>query len=205
VTLDERLAGAAEALRRSVRRDAPPFELIRRRARRRRVVGTGLGLVAVVGMVGAVFALVPFGGSGGGSGGRSGGGGSTVYGAPGPTTGGGEPASCLSIAANDGTSIAGCELATDANGGTARVDELTARYGGVPVYRDGSAREQVGVLTPDLGFVPRELVPQLAELRACWSAVQAKLADPERAPLDAHCRGLVAALGYPDSFLEGKG
>jgi hypothetical protein len=208
VTLDERLAGAAEALRRSVRRDAPPFEVIRRRARRRRVVGAGIGLVAVVGAVGAVgvvFALVPFGGSGGGSGGRSGGGGSTVYGAPGPKTGGGEQAPCLSVAANDGTSIAGCELVTDAKGGTARLDELTARYGGVPVYRDGSARQQVGVLTPDLGFVPRELVPQLAELRVCWSAVQAMLADPERAPLDAHCRGLMVALGYPESFLEGKG
>jgi hypothetical protein len=154
VTLDERLAGAAESLRRSVRRDAPPFEVIRRRARRRRVVGTGVGLVTVVGAVVAVFALMPFGGSGGSSGGD----GSTVYGEPGPKTGGGVQASCLSVVAHDGKSIAGCELATDANSGTARLDELTARYGGVPVYRDGSAREQVGIVTPDLRFVPLKLV-----------------------------------------------
>jgi hypothetical protein len=31
------------------------------------------------------------------------------------------------------------------------------------------------------------------------------LADPVAAPLDPSCHALMAALGYPESFLEGKG
>jgi hypothetical protein len=191
VTLDERLAVAAETLRRSVRREPPPFEQIRRRARRRRAVGAGL-VTAIVVVAGA-YALAPFGGSGDGS---------VVSAGPGPekTTG----AACVPVVAHDSRTQAGCELATDVGGGGARIEELTARYGGIPVYRDGSGRTQVGVVTPDLGFVPLVLVPQLAELRACWPAVEAMLADPADAPLDAGCRELVGAMGYPESFFEGR-
>jgi hypothetical protein len=192
VTLDERLSVAAETLRRSVRREPPPFEQIRRRARRRRAVGAGL-VTAIVVVAGA-YALAPFGGSGDGS---------VVSGGPGPEKA--TVAACVPVAAHDSRNQAGCALATDLNGGTARSDELTARYGGIPVYRDGSGRAQVGVLTPDLGFVPLALVPRLAELRACWPAVEAMHADPAGAPLDSHCRELVGAMGYPESFLEGKG
>jgi hypothetical protein len=194
VTLDERLAGAAETLRRSVRKPPPPFEQVRRRARRRRALGSGAGLVVAIALVAGAFALAPFGGTDDGS---------TVYGHPGPK--GSAGAACLPVAAHDGHSQAGCALPGDLNGGAARIAELTTKFGGVPVYRGGSNSAQAGVLTPDLGFVPQAAVARLTDLRACWPAVQAMLADPAGAPLDPGCRVLMEAMGYPESFVEGRG
>ena len=48
-------------------------------------------------------------------------------------------------------------------------------------------------------------MPRLAELRACWPSLQAIIADPAAGPLDPGCHALMAAMGYPESFLQGKG
>jgi hypothetical protein len=194
MSLDDRLASAADAVRSTVRRDPPSFAAVRSRSRRRRAIGAGVATVLVA--VLAVFVVAPLTDSGPRGG--------TVSARPGGDRNGHDASSCVDVFRPDG-SRAGCVLSTDANAGAARVAELTARFGGVPVYRDASAQVQVGVLVPDLGFVRSDLVPQLAELRACWPAVQNMLADPVAAPLDPSCHALMAALGYPESFLEGKG
>jgi hypothetical protein len=194
VNLDDRLASAADAVRTSVRREPPSFDGVRARARRRRTVGAGVATVLVA--VLAVFVLVPLADSG--SNGRS----VSVQPGDGPGAGG---ASCQPVVGHDGHTPVGCELASDANSSGERLAELVARFGGIPVYGDASAREQVGVVTTDLGFVPRDLVPRLEEVRACWPPVQAILGDPTAAPLDARCHELMTAMGYPESFLEGKG
>ncbi len=193
MNLDDRLASAADAVRTSVRPEPPSFDAVRSRARRRRTVGAGVATVLVV--VLAVFVIVPLADSGSDH-------------SPVSVQPGGDPVagdSCQPVVGHDGNTQVGCELASDASSSGDRLAELVARFGGLPVYGDASAREQVGVVTTDLGFVPRDLVPRLAELRACSPAVQAMLADPAAAPLDARCHELMAALGYPESFLQGKG
>jgi hypothetical protein len=195
VNLDDRLASAADAVRNSVRHEPPSFDDVRARARRRRtiVAGTAMVVVAVL----AVFVIVPLATSGSKN--------DRLSVRPGGDSGSGDVSSCQPVPGHDGLTQVGCELAADATAGAARLAELETRFGGIPVYRDASAQVQVGVLVPDVGFVRSDLVPQLAELRACWPAVLNMLADPVAAPLDPSCHALMAALGYPESFLEGKG
>ena len=195
MNLDDRLASAADAVRNSLRNEPPSFDEVRTRARRRRTMVTGAAVVLVA--VLAVLVVVPLATSD--SRGR------TVSARPGGKSVTNPVSSCSPVPGHDGFTQVGCELAADASAGAARLAELEARFGGVPVYRDASAQVQVGVVTADLGFVPRELVSRLAELRICWSSVQAMLADPAASPLDPQCHALMTAMGYPESFLQGKG
>jgi hypothetical protein len=195
VNLDDRLASAADAVRKSLRHEPPSFDEVRTRARRRRTIGTGAAVVLVA--VLAVFSIAALATSGSQNG--------SLSVRPGGDSGSGDVSSCQPVPGHDGLTQIGCELAADAGAGAARLAELEARFGGIPVYRDASAQVQVGVVTADLGFVPRKLVPRLAEVRTCWASVQAMLADPTGAPLDPLCHALMAAMGYPELFLEGKG
>jgi hypothetical protein len=82
---------------------------------------------------------------------------------------------------------------------------MTQRLGGIPVYKDGSAKEQVGLMAGgNVGFVPNVLIPRLADLNAC--GVKLGIAfGPDGIPLDALCTELLHESGYPISFLQGHG
>ena len=116
-----------------------------------------------------------------------------------PTTG------CIPVAAHDGSGgSAGCVLASDQYAPPPMYDKLVARSGGVPVYTDGSARQQVGILAGDqLGFVPQALVGQLPALTACHGQLSQHLASPRLAAITADCTALLNADGYPASLLTG--
>ncbi len=108
------------------------------------------------------------------------------------------------MAAHDGSSrAAGCVLASDQYAIPPVYDKLMARSGGLPVYTDAAARQQVGILAGALGFVPQALVGQLPALAACHGQLSEHLASPKVAAISADCTALLSADGYPGSLLTG--
>jgi hypothetical protein len=84
-------------------------------------------------------------------------------------------------------------------------DALSKRLGGVPVYADGTGTRRVGLMVDVLGFVPNAILPQLAEMKACYPEVEASFSNTPGAALSPSCKTLYLDAGWNESFLDGHG